>query len=269
MKPLLLSLLIALFNHPAFAQDEPGFPLVSSSQLEKIHIKQATLHSYNSHSGDKPILVTQEEYTPDGDLLHYMSFRSGQSKTEIAYAYNKRKTKVTKIVRYRAYPGECRRDDTTTYQYKLVSAYKGKETKKPAPALPNFIDENTRFVYDETGRITDRLRSFIVGRDSTRYFYNADNKLVIRKHYNLNDQDSATLFAIETFEYDKEGQTTKELLMVELTIENGVVKHGSQTETTYSYNEHGLLTEWVINDWYFARNYPPSIKRYEYSYTYH
>lgn len=272
MKSLLLFIVLLSGSHILFGQGEPRQPLVPYAQLEKIRVKHVIENGFIEPHHTTPAWITEEEYAGDGRVLQRISINSRHWRAVDIFSYDEKKKIVTSDHRFYDFnTGKTKstrsKNDTTIRKYKYKYAYDGMILKKLPEKKPS--GDTARFVYDEHGRILQRFRENKCGWDSAHYYYNTSNQLVSRRHYDSHHGGPVELVAIDSFEYDNKGQLVKETMMTNIKQENGVVKHGYQTETIFSYNEKGLVAERLISDWYLSLGYPPSKKRYAYSYTYH
>ena len=245
--------------------------LASDSIIVNLHIKQVTENGFGNIQDQVPYWTTQENFDSTGKIIQRITLNRFYWKSVDNFSYDYKKGTVnirTTFYDFNTHGAKPKKDTTikTTFEKYYIDGQQVIKNSKKQP-----METQTIYKYDSLKRVIESTRILKSGMTKIYYSYNQNGKLVEKKHFTiLNQPDDPRLTAIDSFEYNSNGNLSKEINYSEFPDNKGIGKHSREREITYLYNNFELKTEKTITNRYLSlKDSKPSITRYLYDYLYY
>lgn len=245
--------------------------LASDSMVVNLHIKQVTENGFDNIQDPVPYWTTQENFDSTGRIIQRITLNRFYWRLVDNFSYDDKKGTVN--IRTTSYDFNIHSDnpqkDTTVKTTSEKYSLDGQQVIKKSKEQP--IEPQTTYKYDSLKRVIKSTSILKSGMTKIYYSYNQNGKLVEMRYFTvLSQPDDPKLTAIKSFEYNSNGNLSKEINYSDFPDSKGIEKHSRETEIIYLYNELELKTEKTITSHYLSlKDSKPSITRYLYHYTYY
>ncbi len=251
---------------PAFGQWAFGENLVSDSTVLRHAIKKVVQIGYGDTHRDTPYWTTEEIFDDSGRIIQRTSINHSHHKFVQKVNYHKKNNSLKITTLYYDWSSSKNEPRNDTTCRKTRGRYKKVDNRIILKGLP-YSQNPIRTTIDSMGRVIQSVDTIKCGKQITDYTFDITGNVVEKRYHITRHNDEPRIVAIDSLKYNELGQLIEEVNYSGFKKQNPTSTHNREVNTTFTYNEMGLLAEKVVITKYLTlENTDPNPLVYQYEY---
>lgn len=252
-----------------FGQNKLRDNIVSDSLIRKFKIKQVTENWFHDSLKTPPANTTVEKYNEFGQKTQRIYINYLYHKFIDKYDYNKKKNLIIKTELFYDWNPYRKKRNGDTIVEKTVTKYYFNSRRKRNTKPSRLVEFHPKFTFDKNNRIIERIDTIKCGYNITTFTFDKNNHVIERKYYKTHHSETPNLFAIDSLQYNINGQLVRETNYYDIKMDKDKWKFNREVVKTYTYYQNGLVKEKVsitkhhkLSD----SNFTETVSRYKYEF---
>jgi hypothetical protein len=252
-----------------FGQTNLAPGIISDSLIQKMKIREVTENWFTSTNWLNPANTSYEQFNENGNRILRVHINYFYHKFVNHYLYDYKKGVIIDQQEYYDWnPYREKRKGDTLVKKSINKYYIS--TKQNIKTKPNGSDRfTTSTSYDSSGQITQQIDSIKFGYSITNFTFDNYGRLTERKNYVTRNSEKPRLVRIDSLFYHTNSYLiSKETIYYSIRQINEQNIYDRVVQTSYKYNDVGLIIEKENLEQYLSLNNSPTptIHKYEYKF---